>query len=168
VAVRPNSQNARILRALADGRWHTVANIHRKSGTSRLNSRISELRKHGYVIEHETIPQKTGSLGHKYRLLNPPTQTELATLVDLGIPDGSSLPRREVPRDSTHRYRIYRMVYDELDLVATATTAEDVGVALITLGSEGEFNHSCAGILDTHGTDEIQGSWILNPWDTTP
>jgi hypothetical protein len=168
MTIRPNSQNARILRALSDGRWHTVANIHRKAGTSRLNSRVSELRKQGYEIEHETVPEKTGSLGHKYRLLNPPSQTELATLVDLPLPDDWEERRAEVPRDETHRYRIYRMVYDVLDLLATATTAEDVGVALVTLGLEGEFDHSCVGLLDTRGTDAEKGVWVLNPWDTTP
>jgi biotin operon repressor len=166
--IKPNSQNARILRALSDGRFHTVANIHRKAGTSRLNSRISELRKQGFEIEHETVAGKTGSLGHRYRLLNPPSQTELARLVDLGIHDDISLPRAEIPRDAVHRYRIYRMVYDVLDLVATASTPEDVGVAIITLGMEGEFDHSCAGILDTHGTDAAKGTWVLDPWDTTP
>lgn len=164
--VKPNSQNARILRVLADGKWKTTAAIHRKAGTSRLNSRISELRKYGYEIEHGKVLGKAGPLGHRYRLINPPAQTELARLVDLDASPG--LPRDEVPRNEEHRFRIYRMIYDELDLVATASTPEDVGVALITLGREGEFEHSCAGVLDTHGTDEVQGAWILNPFDTSP
>lgn len=146
----------------------TVAAIHRKAGTSRLNSRVSELRKQGYEIEHETVPEKTGSLGHKYRLLNPPSQTELARLVDLPLTGDWEGRRAEVPRDETHRYRIYRMVYDELDLLATATTSGDVGTAIVTLGLEGEFDHSCVGILDTHGTDAAKGTWVINPWDSTP
>lgn len=133
---------------------------------SRLNSRISELRKYGYEIEHEKIDGKNGSLGHRYRLLNPPSQTVLATLVDLD--HHGSIPREEIPRNPEHRFRIYRMVYEELDLVATASTPEEVGVALITLGREGEFERSCAGILDTGGTDEEPGTWCLNPFDTVP
>jgi hypothetical protein len=168
MTVKPGSQNARILRALADGSWHSVANIHRKAGTSRLNSRVSELRKYGYVIEHDTVPGKVGSLGHRYRLLNPPSATELAAIIDPASYVSHGIPRDEVPRDSTHRFRIYKMRYDELILLATATTAEDVGVAIVTLGNEGEFAGGCLGILDTHGTDEAQGTWTVQPWDTNP
>lgn len=164
--VKPNSQNARILRALSRGTWVSVAEIHRRAGTSRLNSRISELRNYGYEIEHGTVPGKTGALGHRYRLVNPPSATELATFID--PVEFSGLPRDEVPRNRDHRFRIYRQLYDEIDLVATATTAEDVGVAIIALGGEGVFAHSCVGILDSHGTAETPGSWILNPWDTSP
>lgn len=165
--IRPNSQNARILRALADRRWHTVASIHRRAGTSRLNSRISELRKYGYEIEHETIAGKSGALGHRYRLLNPPSPDELATIIDPFLTD-RGLVREEIPRDQTHRYRIYRMVYEELELLATATTPADVGEAIIELGKEGLFAQSCVGLLDTRGTDEIKGQWIVNPFDSTP
>lgn len=164
--VKPNSQNARILRALSKGTWVSVAEIHRRAGTSRLNSRISELRKYGYEIEHKTLPGKTGALGHQYRLRNPPSATVLTTLID--PIEFSGLPRDEVPRDMVHRFRIYRQIYDELDLVATATTAEDVGVAIVALGTEGVFAHSCVGILDSHGTDRRPGSWILSPFDTLP
>lgn len=165
--VRPNSQNARILRALADGKWHTVANIHRRAGTSRLNSRVSELRKYGYEIEHEAVEGKTGSLGHRYRLLNPPTVDELAAIIDPFLTD-RGLIRDEIPRDAIHRYRIYRMVYEQLELVATATTPADVGEAIVSLGTEGIFTQSCVGILDTHGTDEVKGDWVLNPFDVMP
>lgn len=165
--IRPNSQNARILRALSGGTWVTVAEIHRRAGTCRLNSRISELRKHGYAIEHETVAGKTGSLGHRYRLQNPPSAAELAAIIDpIEFPGG--LPRDEVPRNPEHRFRIYRQHYDEIDLVATATTAEDVGAAIIALGVEGVFSHSCVGILDTHGSDKRPGTWVINPWDVNP
>ena len=166
--IKPGSQNSRILRALAGGGWVSVAAIHRKAGTSRLNSRVSELRKHGYEIEHETVPGKVGSLGHRYRLLNPPSPMELARIID---PEGyvsPGIPRGEVPRDSIHRFRIYRVRFDELDLVATASTPEEVGVALCTLGDEKVFQGTCAGVLDTYGTDEVPGSWILDPFDTSP
>ena len=163
MTVRPNSQNARILRALASGTWVTVAEIHRRAGTSRLNSRVSELRKQGYQIEHEKLPGKGGSLGHQYRLLNPPPPAELARIVDPIFDE--TLPRKEIPRDPVHRYRIYRMILDEIDLVATASTREDIGDALVTLGLEGEFAGACVGLLDTHGTDTKPGTWVINPWD---
>lgn len=164
--VRPGSQNARILRALGNGRWTAVSEIHRRAGSSRLNSRISELRKKGFVIEHRMRSGWSGGLGHQYRLTNPPSKEELERLAP--EKPAALLKRDEVPRDKTHRYRIYRQVYDEIDLVATATTAEDVGVAIITLGAEGAFTGSCVGILDTEGTTAKQGTWILNPWDVTP
>lgn len=162
--IRAGSQNARIIRALGNGHWTTVSEIHRRAGPSRLNSRISELRKKGYQIEHQ--PRGNGPLGHVYRLLNPPSEEELARLApEKPVP---RLDRDEVPRDETHRFRIYRQIYDEIDLVATATTAEDVGVALVTLGGEGAFSGSCVGLLDTHGTESKKGTWVLNPWDVTP
>ena len=166
--IRPYSQNARILRALGDGRWRTVASIHRKAGTSRLNSRVSELRKHGFQIEHEVVPGKQGALGHRYRLLNPPSPAEMEAIVGpfANVPPG--IPREEVPRDSTHRFRIYRTQFDELDLVGTASTPEDIGAMIISLGKQGAFVGSCVGLLDTYGTDGVPGTWILDPFDTSP
>lgn len=167
--IKPNSQNARILRALSDGKWHSVASIHRRAGPSRLNSRISELRSHGYVIEHEhvPVPGKRGPVGHRYRLTNPPAADELAAIID-PIVSEAGLRREEVPRDMTHRFRIYRMVYEELELLATATAPADVGEAIVELGREGLFAQSCVGILDTHGSDEVKGEWVVNPFDSTP
>jgi len=166
--LKPGSQNARILRALSGGTWVTVAEIHRRAGTCRLNSRVSELRKYGYVIEHETVPGKTGALGHRYRLLNPPSATELEIISGPSGYASPGLPRGDVPRDPAHRFRVYRTRYDELDLVATASTPEEVGAAIVKLGREGEFAGSCLGLLDTHGTDETKGSWVVHPWDVTP
>ena len=37
------------------------------------------------------------------------------------------------------------------DLIATCATPEAVGVALVTLGREGEWNECPVGILDTEG-----------------
>lgn len=167
MSVKPGSQNSRILRALADGRWRTVAEIHRRAGTSRLNSRVSELRKYGYVIEHETLKGRIGALGHRYRLLNPPPPSEMAAIVGEPLVK-TTVPRDAVPRDKGHRYRIYRMVYDELDLVGTAQSAEDIGYVLISLGNEGAFEHSCMGLLDTFGAEGTPGQWLLNPFDTNP
>lgn len=167
--IRAQSQNARILRALSDGRWHSVAQIHRKAGPTRLNSRVSELRsKHGFQIEHERLPGRRGALGHRYRLLNPPAAAELIALFDPHPAPVLTLVRSEVPRDLEHRYRIYRMVYDELELLGTAAEPEDLGFVIIQLGEQEAFARSCIGLLDTHGTDDEPGTWLIQPWDTSP
>jgi hypothetical protein len=71
------SQAARILEVLDDERWHTVAEIHRRAGYSRLNSRVSELRnKHGHAIECRHVKGKTGTEGYEYRLIKPTTPVE--------------------------------------------------------------------------------------------
>jgi len=164
--IRPNSQNARILRALSSGRWVTTSELHRRCGLVILHSRVSELRKQGYVIEHETVEGKSGSLGHKYRLLNAQLPAEIASFSDRTPVE--SLPRDEVPRDPEHRYRLYRMQYDEVDLVGTAPTAEEVGVAIVKLGLSRAFSGSCLGLLDSHGTESRSGTWVVLPWDTNP
>jgi hypothetical protein len=49
---KPDSQCGRILALLRDGEPHSMREIHRVCGFSRLNSRVSELRKvYGYVID---------------------------------------------------------------------------------------------------------------------
>ena len=166
--IKPGSQNSRILRVLGDEHWHTTANLYRKCGGMILHSRISELRKHGFEIDHEVIPGKSGALGHRYRLLNSPSPADLDAIVGPVVNASSGIPREDVPRDLAHRFRIYKMVYDELVLLATASTAEDVGVAIVALGNEGQLAGGCLGLLDTHGTDEARGSWTVQPWDTAP
>lgn len=49
-----------------------------------------------------------------------------------------------------------------LELVATAGTPQDVGVALIELAQEGEFEDCPIGIL------EDGGSWLIKPWLPSP
>lgn len=166
MTIRQGSQNARILGSLANGRWHTTARIHREAGTSRLNSRISELRNYGYVIEHEKVPGKTGPRGHRYRLL--------------GVPDGTPLPQARMvlerlaerradqvtPRTPDKRFRLYRLCDDDsLDLVGTCAEPEEIGWEIIRLSAEGEWGRCSFGLLDTHGRDGNPGTWILNPWD---
>lgn len=168
MSVTPNSQCARILRVLADGRWHSMSEIHRRAGNCVLHSRISDLRlRHGYMIEHDHVKAKSAALANRYRLLTPITREEVARLVTRAqeIP---TLDRASVPRDPDHRYRIYRQVYSELQLVGTAKSEFGVGSKLVELGRDGVFDGSCPGLLDTHGTDEEGGTWILNPFDTTP
>lgn len=63
------SQLSRILDVLQDGKAHSVAEIHRRAGTSRLNSRISDLRKDGYVIRCGTVKGATNSERYTYTLL---------------------------------------------------------------------------------------------------
>ena len=48
------------------------------------------------------------------------------------------------------------------DLIATCATPEAVGVALVTLGREGEWDECPVGILDTQG--ETGEKWIVRPW----
>jgi hypothetical protein len=49
-----------------------------------------------------------------------------------------------------------------LDLVATCGTPEAVGVALITLGLEGEWDECPIGIM--HRPEGENGRWIVKPW----
>ena len=49
-----------------------------------------------------------------------------------------------------------------LELVATCATAEAVGVALVTLGREGEWSECPVGVLDQEG--EKGQKWIVTPW----
>ena len=65
------SQNDWIADHLADGEWHTTANIHQHCGFSRLNSRISELRKRrGMAIECRHIDGASrGAEAYEYRLI---------------------------------------------------------------------------------------------------
>lgn len=87
----PGSQAARILAVLSDGYWHTNAEIHRKVGGCVLHSRIAELRKRGYVIEHVTTG--SGATGSRYRLLDEPADTSRET--------APRRPRRFVERDGS-------------------------------------------------------------------
>ena len=74
--------------------------------------------------------------------------------------------------DPRQRYRIYRLCPGEVepDLVATCESEAAVGVALCTMGREGEFEPEagdCAiGILDTQG--EVGQKWIVRPWLASP
>lgn len=169
MTVRPGSQNARILLALADGEWHTTAAIHRRAGASRLNSCITKLRKQGYVIESGRIEGKVGGASWRYRLVT----TLPSAFVELAKADRKQAERErsEVPRDAAHRYRIYRLIFDRLELVAAVPTPADVGPAMIMHGSLGVFAGATIGVLDATKGERIEGKrtgiWIINPWDTT-
>ena len=46
--------------------------------------------------------------------------------------------------------------------VATAPSPEALGVALVTLGREGEFTDCPVGVLDSEGATSEK--WIIRPW----
>ena len=48
------------------------------------------------------------------------------------------------------------------DLIATCATPEAIGVALVTLGREGEWEGCPLGLLDTEG--EKGERWLIRPW----
>lgn len=52
------------------------------------------------------------------------------------------------------------------ELIATATDPQSVGVALVTLGREGEWDECPIGCLDTMG--EPGKKWIVKPWGPSP
>lgn len=92
--------------------------------------------------------------GHKFR---PPA---------LPISVGKEKDRRYddiVERgEGDHRYRIYRLREGELQLVATAPNAGGMGLGLVTLHAEGEFEiDDSVGVLDTL---EDPGHWVVSPF----
>lgn len=48
------------------------------------------------------------------------------------------------------------------ELIATCATPEAVGVAIVTLGREGEWADCPIGVLDTQG--ETGKKWLVKPW----
>lgn len=74
--------------------------------------------------------------------------------------------------DPRQRYRVYRLCpgETEMELMATCATEGDVGMALCTLGRDGEFDPEegdCSiGILDTMG--ETGQKWLVKPWLASP
>lgn len=74
--VKPGSQNHRIVEALKAGGWMTTAEIHQAAGFSRLNSRVAELRAHGYDIPCRPIEgARPGPHAQEYRLAGTPDET---------------------------------------------------------------------------------------------
>lgn len=67
---RKPSQCDRILRVLRDGNWHSAAEIHQRCGYSRLNSRISELRRRGHnILPSRRVEGASGPEAYEYRLI---------------------------------------------------------------------------------------------------
>lgn len=172
------SQASRILDVLKDGKSHSVPEIHRRAGTSRLNSRVSDLRKQGYNIVCERIPHAMGAAAYQYTLLpdaRPKTPHEkLAEL--LSVP--GALPADQLrldsdmiaPRIPSQRYRIVRVKNGgEPEIVGAVATQEEIGPALCAWGAEGMFDDYCVGLLDVldhkkPGTNIWIGKWLVKPW----
>lgn len=66
----------------------------------------------------------------------------------------------------SERYGIYARTSDGRRLLATCGTPEAVGVAIVTLAAEGEFEGKQLGILD-HWDQESEREWIVNPWEVS-
>lgn len=65
--------------------------------------------------------------------------------------------------DERQRFRLYKVGRDgSPELVATTATPEGVGVAIVTLGREGEWENTCVGVLDSMG--EVGQKWLSNPF----
>lgn len=54
------------------------------------------------------------------------------------------------------------------ELVATCPSPEAVGVALVTLGREGEWDECPIGLLDRQPEGKSTGTWIVRPWLPSP
>lgn len=164
------TQTGRILAVLSDGQWHTTAEIHRRAGYSRLNSRIADQRKRGKAIECETVPGQSGAKGYRYRWTNAPEDgggaPEIMSWEE--APDTGSL----YPREPESRYRIYRLRAGAvLDIVSATDSCDGALKALCRHMVEGEFPEGTTpGILDCKGADCDDdgpwdtGSWLVNPW----
>lgn len=90
--MKPDSQNARVLAVLSDGLPHSCAEIHRRAGFSRLNSRVAELRsKLGLQIVCEHVGG-TGPEAFEYTLL---------TIGEDSPQPGTSAPRSRAGDDGS-------------------------------------------------------------------
>lgn len=84
------------------------------------------------------------------------------------VTDGLSWDEFAGRGDPRQRYRLYRVCPGETtpELICTTGTEEGVGLALCTLGREGELTDCAVGVLDTEGEKGQQ--WILRPWRAMP
>lgn len=164
----PGSQTSRILAVLWDLKPHTVPEIHRRAGTSRLNSRISDLRRMGCVIVMTHRAGRKGAGAYSYQMTETPTSIAMpAEHVEWArMVDDAKQRRDAVPRDAAHKFRLYGVKDgDVLDILGSAETEEAIGRLIFSLGRLGQLRGLCLGLLDTHGTDTRNGSWIVNPWE---
>jgi hypothetical protein len=162
------SQGARVLEVLADGKPHSVPDIHRKAGTMRLNSRVADLRKQGHNIVCEHVKGKTGASAYRYTWIDAPPQP--AT-----VPGQLTLTTDEIaPRTENERYRLFRVRNGgPPEIVCTVSSPEAVGVALCTLGAEGEWDDVCVGVQDAlsrfdNKQQKWVGKWLVKPWVAQP
>jgi len=92
-----------IAAVLADGGWHTTAQIHHRCGFSRLNSRISELRKRrSMVIECRHVDgEHTGPNAFEYRLVSVPSEAADTSTGSAAARSGESAAS-DGPNDQLH------------------------------------------------------------------
>jgi hypothetical protein len=101
-----NGQCARVLEVLADGQPHSVTELHRLAGTMRLNSRVSELRKHLKERGETIVCTRAGGAGpdsYIYTLISLREGEQEQS--DKGTDDACSFSRSEtqlVPGDPNH------------------------------------------------------------------
>lgn len=81
------SQSSKLLRILEDGDWHTTRDLLRDVPCI-VHSRIAELRKRGYTIEHETVG--VGAEGSRYRLISDEASAPSPVLPQQDNPSGVS------------------------------------------------------------------------------
>lgn len=78
------------------------------------------------------------------------------------VAETTDRPRHEWARDPEERYGVYVVVPlpRPTEPRQLATCAQDgIGVALVTLAAEGEFDGLSVGVLDG-----VTGTWIVNPY----
>jgi hypothetical protein len=76
-----------VLDVLGDRRWHTSSEIE-QAQPMRVNSRVAELRRRGYLIEHKHlggVPE--GTAAHAYRLAATPESQALARPLEGNAPE---------------------------------------------------------------------------------
>lgn len=108
-----------------------------------------------YVTDQDWATYKT--LGGRYQLYR---LCECDACGGTGKITGTNelfLPSGRIPRCDTCRGEGRTK-----QLVANAATPEAVGVALVTLAREGEFEECPIGLLDSEG--ETGHKWLIRPW----
>lgn len=155
---------AKVLAALSDGKPHSTASLYRQCGGMILHSRIADLRKQGHTIVCEHVKGKIGAAAYRYTWIDAPPQP--AT-----VPRQLTLTTDDIaPRTENERYRLFRVRNGgPPEIVCTVSSMEAVGVALCTLGAEGEWDDVCVGVQDCLARwddkqDKWVGKWLVKPW----
>ncbi len=71
----------------------------------------------------------------------------------------AELDRCGFPGGEQERFQLYVLERDERRLLATAADMEAIGVAIKTLGEEGELDAGPVGVLD-----RAAHRWLVSPW----
>lgn len=75
------------------------------------------------------------------------------------VGDGVWIPAQKAPYERCPDCRGEGRIRQE---IATCASAEAVGVAIVTLAREGEWNECPLGLLDSEG--ETGQKWLIRPW----